>query len=141
MAERRDPKQSDASGQRPADDASDTLGPLPEMIRRAAALGLSGFFMTETALRKALGDTVPQEWIDFAADQGDRYRKDLLDRLGDEMARMIQNMDIIELVDQVMAGRTLEINAKIRLGERSTDDAEDAKDATHHPMEIRIKSG
>lgn len=134
MGQRRDPDPNEAP---PAEEeGADTLAPLSELIRRAATLGLSGFFMTETALRKALGDTVPQEWVDFAADQGDRYRKELIDRLGDEMSRMVQNMDIAELIDQVMGGRTLEINAKIRLGERSDEDAD-----TGRPVDIRIKSG
>jgi hypothetical protein len=138
MGERRDPSQDDEATAAAAEDGSDSLGPLPELIRRAAALGLSGFFMTETALRKALGDTMPKEWVDFAAGQGERYRSDLMERLGDEMARMIQNMDMVEMIDQVMAGRTLEINAKIRLGERSADDGEEETD---RPVEIRIKSG
>ncbi|MBW2665766.1 MAG: hypothetical protein JRE13_05685 [Deltaproteobacteria bacterium] len=31
------------------------------MMRRAVAMGLSGFFLTEEAIRKAVGDTLPKE--------------------------------------------------------------------------------
>ena len=32
---------------------------LPELVRRALSMGLSGFFLSEETIRKALGETVP----------------------------------------------------------------------------------
>lgn len=117
---------------------SESLKPLPEMIRRAAALGLSGFFMTEGALRKAFGDTVPQEWVDFAVGQAERTRDEMIERLGDEMSRMIQKVDIGQVIEQLISGHTIEINARVRLLERE-EGADDERPATTR-LDVRIGS-
>ena len=43
-------------------EAQESLRAIPELMRRAIALGLTGFFTTEEAVRRALGDTVPKDW-------------------------------------------------------------------------------
>ncbi len=50
------------------DEGKGTLPALPELLRRVASIGFSGFFLTEAAVRKALGDTLPKDWIDFAVE-------------------------------------------------------------------------
>jgi len=112
----RGPQQKGRKG--PGSAPSDSSGPLPDLLRRAMTMGLSSFFTTEEAIRKALGDTLPQDWVDFAAFQSDRARAEFLDRLVAEFGRVLENVDIAELTDQVLDGRTIEINAKIRLGPR-----------------------
>ena len=102
-----------ASGQ---EDAG--LTGIPELLRRVFTLGLSGFFLTETAVRKALGDTLPREWSDFAAEQSERTRGEFIERLSFEIARSLENVDVAGVLQQMLEGRTLEIKAQIRLGER-----------------------
>jgi hypothetical protein len=102
---------------------SESSGGVPDLIRRFAALGLSGFFTTETALRKALGDTVPQDWVDFAAGQGERTRQELMERMSSELGRMMQNVDLGDLLEQLLEGRTISINARVRLEPKSEDPA------------------
>lgn len=97
-------------------------GPVPDMIRRMATLGLSGFFMTEGAIRKAFGETVPQDWIDFANDQSERTRKDVIDRIAEEMGRQLAGTDPAELLSNFLSGHTIEIEAKLRLTPRTEDD-------------------
>lgn len=103
----------------------DGAGALPELLRRAAALGLSGLFTTEEAIRKALGDSLPQEWVDFAAVQGDRTRAELLDRLVSEFGRVLENLDAAKLLGQLLDGRTVEVSAQIRFGASSEHDSGD----------------
>jgi len=91
---------------------------LPELLRRAMALGFSGFFSTEEAIRKALGDTVPRDWVDFASAQSERTRRDLLERLGGEFGRVLDEVDPVEVLERLLEGRTVEVTARIRLGER-----------------------
>jgi len=91
---------------------------LPELVRRAMALGFSGFFSTEEAIRKALGDTVPRDWVDFASAQSERTRRDLLERLGGEFGRVLDEVDPVEVLERLLEGRTVEVTARIRLGER-----------------------
>jgi hypothetical protein len=92
-----------------------TLNTIPELIRRIVAMGLSGFFLTEEAVRRALGDTLPKDWTDFATDQSDRARGELLERISFEIGRTLENIDVADLISRLLAGNTIEINAEIRL--------------------------
>ena len=89
--------------------------PIPEMMRRAVAMGLSGFFLTEEAIRKALGDTLPRDWADFAVEQSERTRAELMDRLSAELSRTFESLDVAEMFGQLLEGRTIEVKAEIRL--------------------------
>src|SRR5690606_32266264 len=40
-------------------------GRVPDLLRRVVGLGFSGFFMTEEVVRRALGETLPREWVEF----------------------------------------------------------------------------
>ena len=103
------------------DEASDTSGrlaALPELVRRAVTLGFSGFFLTEEVIRKALGDTIPKDWTDFAVDQSERARREFLERLSFEIAQSLEKLDVAAVLQEVLQGRTLEIRAEIRLGEK-----------------------
>jgi hypothetical protein len=97
------------------DEPGGTLNTIPELMRRIVAVGLSGFFFTEEAIRKALGDTLPKDWIDFAADQSERTRGEFLERLSLEIGRTLENVDVADVLSRLLAGNTIEVNAEIRL--------------------------
>jgi hypothetical protein len=107
---------------------------LPDLFRRVMALGLSSFFTTEEAIRKAVGDTLPQDWIDFARQQSDRTRAEMIDRLAAEFGRVVQSVDLAELAERVLEGRSIEITARVRLGER-----EEGRRGTS--LEFRVDEG
>jgi hypothetical protein len=91
---------------------------LPDLARRALSIGLSGFFLTEETIRKALGDTLPKDWMDFATEQSERTRKDFLERLSFEIAQSLEQMDLASIMRELLEGRTLEVKAEIRLSDR-----------------------
>jgi hypothetical protein len=93
-------------------------GAIPDLVRRALSAGFSGIFMTGEALREALGDSVPREWADFAADQSARTRSEFIERLSAEMGRAIEKVDWALVLAALLEGRTLEVTAQIRLGEK-----------------------
>jgi hypothetical protein len=93
-------------------------GRFPDLLRRGLSLGLSGFFMTEEAVRRAFGDTVPRDWVDFATDQSTRTRTEFLERLSGEIARSLETIDLVEILDELLSGRTLEVRAELRIRER-----------------------
>jgi hypothetical protein len=99
-------------------DGGAAAGGIPELVRRALAAGFSGVFMTGEALRDALGDSLPREWADFAADQSARTRSEFIERLSAEMGRAIEGIDWAVVLAALLEGRTLEVNAQIRLGEK-----------------------
>lgn len=90
-------------------------GAVPEFVRKALTAGFSGFFFTEEAIRKALGDTLPRDWADFAADQSSRARAEFMERLSYEIGRALENLDYATVLAQLLEGRTLEVSASIRL--------------------------
>ena len=112
--ERGNKKEPDSDGLEPKEGSE--RGPaLPDFARRALSVGLSGFFLTEETIRKALGDTLPKDWMDFATEQSERTRKEFLERLSFEIAQSIQQMDLAAVMREILEGRTLEVKAEIRL--------------------------
>jgi hypothetical protein len=99
----------------------ETLSAIPELMRRAIAMGLSGFFTTEEAVRKAFGDTVPKDWTDFVLDTSDRTRAEFLDRVSREVGRVLEGVDVAAVINQLLAGRTLQINAEFKLTDQGTE--------------------
>jgi hypothetical protein len=114
MAERRG-KRSASLDEAGAAASSGALYGIPELMRRAIAMGLSGFFFTEEAIRKALGEAMPKDLQDFAIEQSRRTRADFLERLSYEVGRTLENVDVAAVLQQLLEGRTLEVTARIRL--------------------------
>ncbi len=115
-------RQGKESAPEPLDDvgepeAESGAAGLPDLMRKAIAAGFSGFFFTEEAIRKALGETLPKDWSDFAVEQSARARAEFLERLSYEMARAMENIDYATVLSQLLEGRTLEVSAKIRLSD------------------------
>ena len=115
MAERRGKRSASLDAGAEPGTGSGSLYGIPELMRRAIAMGLSGFFFTEEAIRKALGETMPKDLQDFAIDQSRRTRADFLERLSYEIGRTLENVDIAAVLAQLLEGRTLEVKASIRL--------------------------
>lgn len=104
----------------------DGTGIVPELLRRAVGLGFSGFFTTEELVRKALGDTVPREWADFAASQTDRARTELVERLALELRKTLDAVDLEQLLGNLLGSHTIDIEARIRFAPREAGDTGDA---------------
>lgn len=86
-----------------------------EAIRRAAALGLSGFVLTEEALRRAFADTVPREWVDYASSQGSQVRRELLDRISAEFGSWLRELDPEALQRAVLDTLLREYDFELRI--------------------------
>jgi len=90
-------------------------GFLPDLLRRGLSLGFTGFFMTEEAVRRALGDKVPREWLEFFVAQSERTRSELVDALSREFGRVLSGIEPAELLRRLLDGQTVEVTAQIRL--------------------------
>jgi hypothetical protein len=90
-------------------------GLLPDLLRRGLSLGFTGLFMTEEALRRAFGDGLPRDWLEFFAAQSDRTRAELVERLSREFGRVLSAVDPVEILRRLLDGQTLEIRAQVRL--------------------------
>ncbi len=94
---------------------------IQEAIRRALSLSLGGFFMTEEAVRKALSESVPREWIDYISRQSEGVRSDLTERLVHEFAIWLRSVDLDELLARLL--KEYEFTARIEISAR--DGAQD----------------
>jgi hypothetical protein len=90
-------------------------GFLPDLLRRGLTLGFTGFFLTEEAVRKALGESVPRDLMDFILAQSEQTRAEFLDRISKEFARTLSSLDPVEVVKRLLEGRSIEVSASIRL--------------------------
>jgi hypothetical protein len=104
-------------GERKDAGSEESAGFFPELLRRGLTLGFTGFFMTEEALRRALGESAPREMIEFVVAQSERMRSDFLDRVSREMGKALSAMDPVELARRLLEGRTVEVSARIRFVE------------------------
>jgi hypothetical protein len=88
---------------------------LPDLLRRAVTAGLSSLFNTNEVVRRAVGEAMPREWVDFAVDQSERTRAEFIERLAGEVARTIENLELVEMAERLFEGRTIEIRAQVQL--------------------------
>jgi hypothetical protein len=98
-----------------------TTGFFPDLLRRGLTLGFTGFFLTEEAVRKALGESVPHDLMDFILTESERTRGEFLDRISKEFARALSTLDPVELVKRLLEGRSIEVSATIRLVPSDTE--------------------
>jgi hypothetical protein len=96
------------------------------MVRRAATAGLSGFFLTESAVRNALNDAVPKEWTDYASQQSDELRQELIERLSGEFGSWLRSIDLPAMVQELLSQG--EIEARVVLSARPRSDRQDPDD-------------
>jgi hypothetical protein len=98
-------------------------GRVPDLLRRVVGMGFSGLFLGEEVVRKALGDTVPRDWVDFAAAQSERTRRELIDRVAAEVGRTLDAIDLPGLAERLLRGHAIEVSARLRFVPREDDEA------------------
>ncbi len=117
----------------PEDESADELGDrgdeaagfFPDLLRRGLSMGFTGFFMTEEAIRRALGDSVPRDVVEFFLEQSEKTRTEFLDRLSKEFGRTLQAVDPVEIARRLLDGRTIEVSAKVRFVPEEKDGSEE----------------
>ena len=110
-----------AARSEPQGERGEAAGRVPDLLRRLLGLGFTGLFTTEEVLRKALGDSVPKDWIDFAVQQSERARRELVERVAAEVGRTLDGIDVRELAAHLLRGHTLEVSAQIRFVPRQPE--------------------
>lgn len=95
-----------------------------DLLRRAVSAGLAGVFGPTEVVRKAVEEAMPKDWIDFASEQSERARRELVDRVASELARSVAGLDLVALAEQFLEGREIEVSARIRLHPKSPKPAE-----------------
>jgi hypothetical protein len=92
------------------------------VVRRAATIGLGGFFLTEEAIRRAFAEVVPQDWVQFFVRQNEEMRRELLDRMVREFGDWLRGVDPTSLARSMLEdfdfSLRIELSAQPRSGDR-----------------------
>lgn len=94
---------------------SEPSGLVPDLLRRVVGMGVSGLFLGEEVVRKALGESLPRDWVEFAAAQSERTRRELIERMVGELGRTLDRLDVPALVERLLEGHEIEVSARVRL--------------------------
>ena len=94
-----------------------------EAVRRAAQLGLSTFFTTEEAVRRAFAEAVPADWIDYLNRQGTDVRGELLDRMSREFGEWLARVDMAQIMGKLLEEHDFEFKISVSAQRRSSDRA------------------
>ena len=86
----------------------------PDLLRRTLTLGFTGLFLTEEAVRKVLGPSVPREWVQYVLTQSERTRSELVERMSREFGGVMSALDPVEVLRRLFDGQSVEVSAKIR---------------------------
>lgn len=93
-----------------------------ELVRRGTALGLSSFFLTEEAVRRAVSDTLPADWVDFVGRRGEEMRRDLVEALAREFGAWLRDQDAAELLRRCLEEYDLSAHVELKLEPRGRGD-------------------
>jgi hypothetical protein len=94
-----------------------------EAVRRAAQLGLSTFFSTEEAVRRAFAESVPADWIDYLNRQGTDVRGELLDRMSREFGEWLAHVDMAQIMGKLLEEHDFEFKISVSAQRRSSERA------------------
>lgn len=118
---------------------SEPAGRVPDLLRRVVGMGFSGLFLTEEVVRKALGETLPRDWVDFAAAQSERTRRELIDRVAGEIGRALDAADLPRLAERLLRGHAIEVTARVRFVPREEGETEEARaPGRRHSLRVAI---
>ena len=117
-----------------ADDADDDLGlraPRRARSRRSSRrpcgarrnLGLSTFFTTEEAVRRAFSESVPPDWLEYLNRQGTDLRGELLDRMSREFGEWLRQVDMAQIMSKLLEEHDFDLRISVSANRRSKERA------------------
>ncbi len=112
-------------------------GLFQDLLRRAATIGFGGFFLTEEAIRKALADVVPPDWVQFVVRQSEDMRGELIDRLAQEFGSWMRRTDPETFARSVLDDYHFSIQINVSVQPRREAEMEDAPESTGKAAEGR----
>jgi hypothetical protein len=92
-----------------------------EAVRRAAQLGLSTFFTTEEAVRRAFSESVPSDWLDYLNQQGTDLRGELLDRMSREFGEWLRQVDMAQIMSKLLEEHDFELRISVSAQRRGKE--------------------
>jgi hypothetical protein len=120
--------------------AAPFLGGVPELMRKAAFAGLGALFMTEEGLRRTAAQIpLPKEALAGLLAQAERTKDEVTRVLTEELRRFLHSETLKRELSQILAGMSVEVNARIRLVPDSKPEAEGPKVKVTHVRQRRSR--
>lgn len=94
-----------------------------EAVRRAANLGISTFFTTEEAVRRAFSESVPPDWLEYLNRQGTDLRSELLDRMSREFGEWLRQVDMAQIMSKLIEEHDFDLRISVSSTRRSKERA------------------
>lgn len=99
---------------------------LSDLIRKVVATGLSSPFLSEDQLRMALsGLNLPKEVISQVLKGAQKSKQDLLQRVGGELTKVIQKIDIVKEFKTAIREHKITIHADIEFVPKNKSDSDE----------------
>ncbi len=96
------------------DDREPPGGVLPELTKRILSAGVGAYFLTEDAVRRAVGEAkLPSDVADRLVTGAKRRKDDMLGFVKRELAGVIQNIDVQGEVRRFLSAHKVKISAEI----------------------------
>jgi len=89
---------------------------LPDMAKKLIAAGVGAAFLTEEAIRVYLHDMkVPKDVLAKLLDGANNSKKELIDRVGDEVVSIIKKIDFVEEASRFVENHKFRVSAEIEV--------------------------
>ena len=100
-----------------------------EAVKRATGLGISGLASTEEAVRRAVGDRLPTDWVQFFSDRGEGLRQELMDRLTSEFGQFLRSDEFEDKLRRLISDFDFDVSVRVsaRPKRASSDRNRDAR--------------
>lgn len=95
-----------------------------EALRRAAAVGISGFAFTEEAIRRAMSESPPPQVVSYLGQQSVEVRDEIIERLAREFGTWLHDLDLPKLAAEVLEETDVVFEVRVKARPKSREDAE-----------------
>lgn len=89
---------------------------IPEVVKKLLATGVSAAFLTEETIRTYLNDVkIPKDLAQKIIENANRSKKELMDRVGDEIVTIIKKIDFVDEASRFVENHKFRVSAEIEV--------------------------
>ena len=108
---------------------------ISEAVKKLITAGLGAAFMTEESVRSYLGDMkLPKDVLNGVLSSANKSKKELLDRVGNEVIRVISKIDFVKEASRFVEEHKFKVSAEIEVVRKkeSKSSSEEKVSSTHN---------
>lgn len=112
---------------------------ISEAVKKLITAGLGAAFMTEESVRSYLGDMkLPKDVLNGVLSSANKSKKELLDRVGNEVIRVISKIDFVKEASRFVEEHKFKVSAEIEVvRKKEPKSSSEEKVSSTHNIVIR----